>query len=75
VILLLDGYDELKKPYQNLYKINNWHQYQNIQVIITCRRNSKIIEEAIIDKRDFKEHFSPDDNQMIELNIPLFSED
>ena len=55
--------------------MNDLKKFPNLQVIITCRRNSRVIEDAILEKTDYKVHFMPDDNQMIEINIPLFSDD
>ena len=37
LLLLLDGYDEIKK-YNNIYECSNLSQWKNCKVIITCRQ-------------------------------------
>jgi len=75
LVLLLDGYDELPNPYPNICK--QFEYCININVIITCRRNSRLVKEAITEapNGDYKAYFSISTRPLTEINIVLFNED
>lgn len=71
LLLLLDGFDEIKKPI-NFYQENHWHEW-NVRIITACR------PEIFHTEKNYTQHFYPGNlpsakSLFMELSLDLFNE-